>query len=56
LYRIVELKEDPYYWYLALAILILAFEAVFTLTIKVIQMDNLSVLTPRGLTSRILFS
>jgi ABC-type arginine transport system permease subunit len=36
LFRIVELKEDPYYWYLALAILILAFEAVFTLTIKVI--------------------
>ena len=28
------MKEDPYYWSLALTILCLAFEGVFTLAIK----------------------
>ena len=30
----VALKDDPYYWYLAITILLLAFEGVFTMTIK----------------------
>ena len=28
-------QGDPYYWYLAITILLLAFETVFTLAIKV---------------------
>ncbi|XP_023337543.1 uncharacterized protein LOC111708415 [Eurytemora carolleeae] len=36
-YRIVTLKDDPYYWYLAITILLLGFEGIFTLTIKETQ-------------------
>ena len=32
--RVVALKEDPYYWYLSIAVLLLGFEGVFTLAIK----------------------
>ena len=34
IYRVVTIKEDPYYWYLTTTIMILIFEGVFTLTIK----------------------
>jgi len=37
IYRVVTLKEDPWFWYLAVTILFLAFEGVFTLTIKETQ-------------------
>ena len=30
----MALKEDPYYWYLSIAVLLLGFEGVFTLAIK----------------------
>ena len=31
------MKDDPYYWYLALTVLCLGFEGVFTLAIKETQ-------------------
>ncbi len=37
IYKAVSLKQDPYYWYLAITILLLSFEGVFTLTIKKTQ-------------------
>ena len=37
IYRVVTLKDDLYYWYLAITILLLAFEGIFTLTIKKTQ-------------------
>ena len=33
-FRVVALKEDPYYWYLSITILLLGFEGVFTMAIK----------------------
>ena len=36
-FRVVNMKEDPYYWYLALTVLCLAFEGIFTLAIKETQ-------------------
>ena len=35
--RVVNMKDDPYYWYLALTVLCLGFEGVFTLAIKETQ-------------------
>ena len=32
--RVVALKEDLYYWYLSIAVLLLGFEGVFTLAFK----------------------
>lgn len=37
IYKAVSLKDDPWYWYLAITILLLCFEGVFTLTIKETQ-------------------
>ena len=37
IYRVVTLKDDPWFWYLAVTILLLFFEGVFTLTIKKTQ-------------------
>ena len=37
IYRVVSLKDDPWFWYLAVTILLLAFEGIFTLTIKKTQ-------------------
>ncbi len=37
IYRVVTIKEDLYYWYLAITILLLCFEGIFTLTIKETQ-------------------
>lgn len=34
IWQVTQLKKDPYYWYLCASILALAFEGVFTLTIK----------------------
>jgi len=34
IWRVTAIKGDPYYWYLTASILALAFEGVFTLTIK----------------------
>ncbi len=34
LFRVVTIKDDPYYWYLGVTILLLTFEGIFTLTIK----------------------
>ena len=36
-HRVVNMKDDPYYWYLALTVLCLGFEGVFTLAIKETQ-------------------
>ena len=36
-FRVVNMKDDPYYWYLALTVLCLGFEGVFTLAIKETQ-------------------
>jgi hypothetical protein len=35
--RVVTIKNDPWYWYLATTILLLVFEGIFTLTIKETQ-------------------
>ena len=35
--QVVSIKEDLYYWYLAVTILLLCFEGIFTLTIKETQ-------------------
>ena len=37
IYRVVTIKNDPWYWYLATTILLLVFEGIFTLTIKETQ-------------------
>eukprot|EP00095_Tigriopus_kingsejongensis_P008487 maker-scaffold18_size714446-snap-gene-5.17 protein:Tk08487 transcript:maker-scaffold18_size714446-snap-gene-5.17-mRNA-1 annotation:"hypothetical protein DAPPUDRAFT_55716" len=37
IYKAYSLKDDPWYWYLAITILLLCFEGVFTLTIKETQ-------------------
>ena len=37
LLRVVNMKDDPYYWYLALTVLCLGFEGIFTLLIKETQ-------------------
>ncbi|XP_035703788.1 transmembrane protein 26-like isoform X2 [Folsomia candida] len=34
IWRVTQIKNDPYYWYLCASILALMFEGVFTLTIK----------------------
>jgi hypothetical protein len=36
-FRVVTIKNDPWYWYLATTILLLVFEGIFTLTIKETQ-------------------
>lgn len=37
IYRVVTIKNDPWFWYLSTTILILIFEGVFTLAIKKTQ-------------------
>lgn len=37
IYRVVTIKNDPWFWYLSITILILIFEGVFTLAIKKTQ-------------------
>ena len=32
--RVVVLKDDPYFWYLSITVLLLGFEGVFTLALK----------------------
>ncbi|CAL8111502.1 unnamed protein product [Orchesella dallaii] len=34
IWRVTEIKNDPYYWYLTASVFALAFEGIFTLTIK----------------------
>lgn len=34
IWRVTTIKGDPYYWYLMASVLALAFEGIFTLTIK----------------------
>ena len=36
-FQVVTLKDDLYYWYLGVTLLLLAFEGIFTLTIKKTQ-------------------
>ena len=37
IYKVVDEKGDPWYWYLGTTILILAFEGIYTLAIKETQ-------------------
>ena len=37
IWRVVQEKEDPWFWYLGTTIIILAFEGIFTLAIKQTQ-------------------
>ncbi|XP_046656104.1 uncharacterized protein LOC124349488 isoform X2 [Daphnia pulicaria] len=37
IWRVTTIKEDPAYWYLSISLLVLAFEGIFTLTIKANQ-------------------
>ncbi|XP_076055285.1 transmembrane protein 26-like [Oratosquilla oratoria] len=37
IWRVTSIKEDPYYWYLFLSLLLLFFEGVFTIAIKANQ-------------------
>ncbi len=37
IYRVVTIKDDLWYWYLAITLLLLCFEGIFTLTIKETQ-------------------
>ena len=37
IYRVVSIKNDPWFWYLSVTIIILIFEGVFTLAIKKTQ-------------------
>ena len=37
IYRVVTLKKDEWFWYLATTIILLIFEGIFTLTIKKTQ-------------------
>lgn len=37
IFKVVMLKDDPWYWYLAITLLLLCFEGIFTLTIKETQ-------------------
>ncbi|KAK4026201.1 hypothetical protein OUZ56_015218 [Daphnia magna] len=37
IWRVTTIKDDPAYWYLSISLLVLAFEGIFTLTIKANQ-------------------
>lgn len=37
IYRVVTIKNDPWFWYLSVTIVILIFEGIFTLAIKKTQ-------------------
>ena len=37
IWRVTTIKSDPAYWYLSISLLVLAFEGIFTLTIKANQ-------------------
>ena len=37
IWRVVQEKNDPWYWYLGSMIIVLAFEGIFTLAIKTTQ-------------------
>ena len=37
IFKVVTLKDDPWFWYLAVTLLLLCFEGIFTLTIKETQ-------------------
>jgi len=37
IWRVTKIKKDPYFWYLGASVLGLAFEGIFTLTIKSTQ-------------------
>ena len=37
IFKVVTMKDDPWFWYLAVTLLLLCFEGIFTLTIKETQ-------------------